>query len=504
MNAHRFFPKFLWKNNQKIYFDQALATAEGGSLYIPGAANLNQITDEWNDGFGNVCSHDVAVAEGLQFIEDNAGKPFFLYCAWTPPHAYMYPSATLDALTEADGLLYDPLDLDQTLINELYPGAPFGGTSPEIPNLNFNNHCDASMVSAADRDTGRIMDKLVELGIDDRTLVIFCSDNGEDEPTFLTSEHQKPGYSDFRGLKRDCYEGGIRSPFVAWWPGTIAAGSTSGVIGTFADMLPTFAEIAGLSTPAAVTGRSILPVLLGGNEADLQPGDYHYWYFTQDPRRWRAVRQGDSKIVRNRANNGSPPTYELFNLATDLYETTNLAGSETAIRDRLIPLVEGTHEVPVSTYFKVDDEFFTCTNLTPSAFTIAPPDGTGRGNGYRLTPTGTGSCFNFLPFETGLNENATFGWTMQFPSGGTAALLLGPANFPAQCLKVRIDSNTRGVTVSGPGGGSAAVTLAADDFPGNQLVRPPSRPCRPACSRFTERRRRHAAPAHRLPAAPSA
>lgn len=121
--AHRFFPKYLWKNDQKIYFNEDQLGA-GDSLYIPGAANLNAITKAWSNDFGNVCSHDVVVAEGLRFIEDHADKPFFLYCAWTPPHAYMYPAATLDALTDADGLLYDPLDLDQTLINAVYPACP--------------------------------------------------------------------------------------------------------------------------------------------------------------------------------------------------------------------------------------------------------------------------------------------------------------------------------------------------------------------------------------------
>ncbi|MGD9420344.1 MAG: sulfatase-like hydrolase/transferase [Verrucomicrobiota bacterium JB025] len=465
VNAHRFFPKFLWKNDGKIYFDQTLATSEGGSLYLPGAQNYNAVTDDWGDAFGNVCSHDVVVAEGLQFIEDNADCPFFLYCAWTPPHAYMYPAATLDALTDADGLLYDPLDLDQTMINEVYPGAPFGGTAAQP---DFNDHCYASMVSAADRDVGRIMDKLVELGIDDNTLVIFCSDNGEDEPTFLTSAHLKPGYQDLRGLKRDCYEGGIRSPFVAWWPGTIEVGSASDVIGTFSDMLPTFAEMAGLSTPASITGRSILPALLGGSESDLQARDYHYWYFNLGNLRLRAVRQGDWKIVRDRATDGSAPTYELFNLASDPYETSDLSGTETAMLGRLIPLVEGTHEVRTSTYFRADDEFFTWSNLTPSAYQIGTPDGSGASNGYSLTSGGTGYGFNYLPFESGLSELVTFTATLQFPSGGAGSLLLGATNDRAQAFAVRIDSDKRLLEVRHQSSVIASGSFVASDFPGSR------------------------------------
>ncbi|MBK1829919.1 sulfatase-like hydrolase/transferase [Verrucomicrobiaceae bacterium R5-34] len=462
--AHRFFPKSLWKNDQKIYFNSDQLGA-GDSLYIAGAHNYNEIMHSWTDNSGNVCSHDVVVAEGLKFIEENADRPFFLYCAWTPPHAYMYPAATLAALTDEDGLVYDTSDLNQTMINEVYPGMPFGADA-DVPTMpDFNDHCYASMVSAADRDTGRIMDKLVELGIDDNTLVIFSSDNGEDEPTFLTSEHLKSGYADFRGAKRDCYEGGIRSPFVAWMPGTIEAGSSSDVIGTFADMLPTFAELAGISTPTQVTGRSILPVLLGGHKDDLQPRDYHYWYFTEGGRRWRAVRQGDWKIVRDRANNGSAPTYELFNLSNDPYETTDLSASETTILQNLIPLVEGTHEVTRSTYFKADDEFFTWSNLTPAAYQIGTRDGSGAADGYSLTASGTGSGFNYLPFSGGLTQEATFTWTMQFPSGGAASFLLGASNTPSQCLAVRINASNSVLEISYAGSAVTSTTLAAADFP---------------------------------------
>ncbi|MGD7654465.1 MAG: sulfatase-like hydrolase/transferase [Verrucomicrobiales bacterium] len=464
-NAHRFFPKFLWRNDGKIYFnvDQL---GEGDSLYIEGAHNLNEKHNlGWDSDLGNVCSHDVVMAEGLQFIEDNADGPFFLYCAWTPPHAYNYPAATLDALTDEDGLIYDPFDLDQTLINETYPGAPFGGTA-ETPD--YDAHAYASMVTAADRDTGRIMDKLVELGIEGNTLVIFCSDNGEAGATFLAEEHLKPGYGDLRDEKRSCYEGGIREPFIAWWPGVIEPGTTTNVVGTFADMLPTFAQMAGVSTPAQVTGRSILPVLLGGTEDDLQPRDYHYWDFTEGTRRWRAVRQGDWKLVRGRANDGSAPTYELFDLAADLYETTDLSAAEPEVLARLIPLVEGSHEVPVSTYFKADDEFFTWSNLTPAAYQTGALDGSGAAHGYSLTPDGTGSCFHYLPFETGLQEPAVFTWTVEFPSGGAASLLLGGTNDAAQCLAVRIDPAARSVVVSHGGTSAASGTFAAADAPGDR------------------------------------
>ncbi|MEP4076698.1 sulfatase-like hydrolase/transferase [Haloferula sp.] len=473
VQAHDAYPKFMWKNDQKIYFNTD-QLGPGDSLYIAGANNPNVALQDWDDPLGNVASHDVVVAEGLQFIEDNADKPFFLYCAWTPPHAHNYPAATLAALTDADGLVYDPSDLSQTLIDELYPGMPFGEstTHPGMPE--YEAHTHASMMSVTDRDTGRIMDKLVELEIEDKTLVIFSSDNGEsgDSAIFLTAAHLKPGYSDLRGAKKDTYEGGIRSPFIAWWPGTITPDTTSGVIGTFADLLPTFADMAGISTPPQITGRSILPALRGGSEGDLQPRDYHYWSFRETSnglnRRWRAVRQGDWKVVRDRVNDGSPPTYELFNLASDQYETMDMSGSQSGILESLIPLVEGTHEVSDSRYFKSDDEFFTRTNLTASAYQIGIPDGSGADNGYSLSPSGTGSCFNYLPFSEGLNEEATFTWTVEFPSGGAASFLLGGSNDPALCLAVRIDPNTLALEVSHAGSPSTSTTMGMEDLPGDR------------------------------------
>ncbi|MGJ8723619.1 MAG: sulfatase-like hydrolase/transferase [Roseibacillus sp.] len=473
-NAHRFFPLFLWRNQERIYFDQTLADANNAELYLPGAQNFNIQTRTWDDAVGNVCSHDVVVSEGLQFIEDNADNPFFLYCAWTPPHAFFYNAATVEALTDADGLIYDHNDPDQTLLEELYPGAPFGTDDQGRPE--FVPHVYATMVSAADRDTGRIIDKLYDPNGDgdtsdsiaDNTLVIFCSDNGEDEPTFLTPEHLKPGFTDFRGLKRDTYEGGIRAPFIAWWPGKIPAGSTSDVIGTFADMLPTFAHAAGVSSPSQVTGRSILPALLGGDESSLEPRNYHYWSFTEGSRRWRAVRQGDWKIVRDRATGGAAPTYELFNLANDPLEANNLSGSEAALLNRLIPLVEGSHEPTLGAYFKVNDEFFTKSNLTESAFQIDTPDGTGTSNGYSLVSSGTGHGFNYLPFETGLSEPTSFNATLQFPSGGAGSFLLSPINDPAQALAVRINSDTLLLEVLHQGSLIANDSFTTADFSGNR------------------------------------
>jgi len=453
VKAHSYFPSVLWKNNDKIYLNPTDAANAGTTVYVPGANNNNEEPEAWGQPFGNVCSHDLFVQETLQFLDThaNTNQPFFLYLPYTLPHAALLPLATLAALTNADGLIYNMTDLNQTVINQSYPGAPFGGTT-NLPD--YDPHCYASMITGLDRDIGRILDKLIALGIAQNTLVVFCSDNGVNYDFFSSTNYTVPGTPLFRANKGEIYEGGIRTPFMAWWPGTIPAGTTSSVVGSTVDLLPTFAEVAGTSTPSEITGRSILPVLKGGTAADLAPrrNDYYYWDYPTAISQ-RAVRQGNWKVVRTR-NGTNPPTYELFDLATDINEATNLATARPDILNPLIPLVDGSHEATAA--FRPDDEFFSRNNLTPAYGSLDFP--------FKLTPTGAGTGFNYLPFVTGLNQSATFYWKFQFPSAGAAAFLLGTNNNAAQTLAVRFDPATRQLSVSYPGKPAVTTNLPAADF----------------------------------------
>jgi arylsulfatase A-like enzyme len=173
-----------------------------------------------------------------------------------------------------------------------------------------------------DRDIGRLMAKLKELGIDERTFVMFSSDNGPHkegggDPAFFSSS------GPLRGYKRDLYEGGIRVPTIARWPGRIRPGSTSGHVSAFWDFLPTASDLAGLKAPEGIDGVSILPTLLGEPRRQKKH-DYLYWEFHEQGKK-QAVRWGDWKGVRlNVAKDPNGPI-ELYNLKTDLGETTDLA-----------------------------------------------------------------------------------------------------------------------------------------------------------------------------------
>lgn len=182
----------------------------------------------------------------------------------------------------------------------------------------------AAMISRMDADVGRLIDKLKESGIDKRTLVLFTSDNGPhreggNEPEFNRSS------GPLRGIKRDLYEGGIRVPTIVHWPGTVAAGEVSVHVAAFWDLLPTFADLAGASAPEDIDGVSIAPVLLGEGMADSPP--YYYWEFKDK----LAVRMGDWKGVKL----GDAP-WELYDLAADVSETTDLAAAHPEVVERIV------------------------------------------------------------------------------------------------------------------------------------------------------------------------
>jgi arylsulfatase A len=186
----------------------------------------------------------------------------------------------------------------------------------------------AAMITRMDGDVGRLMDELKELKLDKDTLVMFSSDNGPHkegggDPAFFNSS------GPLRGYKRALYEGGIRVPLIARWPGRIKAGSVSHHISAFWDFLPTCCELVGIKAPEGIDGISMLPTLLG------KPGEqrehlYLYWEFHEQGKR-QAVRMGDWKGIRqNVAKNPNGPI-ELYNLKNDLGENDNVAARHPEI-----------------------------------------------------------------------------------------------------------------------------------------------------------------------------
>ena len=303
--AHNYYPSHLWNNQQKVLL-------EGNS----------------GDQFGTYAP-ELIHQRALQFIEKNKDKPFFLFYPNVIPHAEL--------------LL--PEEYMRKFKGKLLPENSFKGVEPG--NMGFRNgaygsqpegHAAfAAMVTLLDKQVGEVLNKLKELGLDKNTIVMFSSDNGP---------HQEggadPDYFDsngpFRGYKRDLYEGGIRVPMIAVWPGSIKAGSTTDHISAFWDVMPTITELAGVKSPENIDGISFLPTLLG--KTGQTKHDYLYWEFHELGGR-KALRKGDWKLVSYDVFVPTQTTVELYNIASDPGEQNNVAAQHPEVVKELSELMAG-------------------------------------------------------------------------------------------------------------------------------------------------------------------
>jgi arylsulfatase len=291
-HAHSHYPTFLYRNDKR--FD------------LPGNTGV----------VGDTYSQDLFEREALLFIEVNKARPFFLYLPFTVPHvAVQVPE---DSLAEYKGKLGDDPPYDGKKGYQPHP----------TPHAAY-----AAMVTRMDRTVGRIVEKLNAAGLEKDTLVIFTSDNGPThnaggaDSTFFRSA------GDLRGLKGSLYEGGIRVPFIAYWPGKIAAGRTSDTRLYFPDVLPTLTGIAGdgpQPQDKKLDGVSFTNELFGG----VTPvREFLYWEFPAYGGQ-QAVIEGDWKGVRQNLAKGVVKT-ELYDLKTDPAESTDVAAKQPEVLARL-------------------------------------------------------------------------------------------------------------------------------------------------------------------------
>ncbi|WP_286752015.1 MULTISPECIES: arylsulfatase [Sphingobacterium] len=278
--------------------------------------------------------------EALHFIEQNKSNPFFLYVSFTLPHAelkvqdrylnlYLNPDGTSKFSPETaqpEGLHYG---------GQPYPKAAY-----------------AAMITSMDDYTGWILAKLKELKLDDNTLVIFTSDNGthkEGGRTMADIMEVFRSTGGLRGIKRDLYEGGIRTPFVAKWPGNIKSGTESKLLATFWDVLPTLAEISGTETPLNIDGISFRKDLFGEKQKTTRP---LYWEFNEGGFK-QAVRLGDWKAIRF-YKEGKPLRTELYNIAKDPAEKTDLAPQNQSKVHELEIWMDKEHLPAENSYFNIN------------------------------------------------------------------------------------------------------------------------------------------------------
>ncbi len=306
--AHTYYPPYLWRDNVK----EMLA---GNPPYAYGQRGVIEPS-------GKTYSHDLIAQDALAWVRAHRGEPFFLYLAFTIPHLSL--QVPDDSLAEYRGRWPEtPLTDSKHYANHDTPRAAY-----------------AAMITRMDRDVGRLTALIRELGLDGRTLLFFASDNGAVFPLAGTDPEFFHSNGNLRGYKEDLYEGGIRTPFIARWTGRIKPGATSLLAGAFWDMLPTLCDIAGTAAPADIDGFSIAPTLLG--RAGQKVHEYLYWEYYGEVGA-QAVRFGDWKAIRNDVRKAPEARPELYNLAADPGEKTNLAGERPDLVKKAAAYMRAAH-----------------------------------------------------------------------------------------------------------------------------------------------------------------
>ena len=257
---------------------------------------------ELMDGEGQRRIVELYTKEAVDFIGRNKDKPFYLYYAHNAVHT------------------------------PIYPGAAFAGKS--------SNGRFGDWVEEVDWSVGRVLDALRSQGLDKDTLVIFTSDNGP----WLTKGTDGGSAGPLRGGKGSTWEGGVRVPTLAWWPGHVPAGSVNDAVAATIDLLPTFVSLAGGTVPATpvIDGRDITPILLGQSKESAREAHYYFAGYNL-----QAVRQGRWKLALAPQSEGmgkqaakTAPGMRLYDLDTEIGEQTDVAAQHPEVVAKLKALAD--------------------------------------------------------------------------------------------------------------------------------------------------------------------
>ncbi|MEA1882408.1 MAG: arylsulfatase [Candidatus Marinimicrobia bacterium] len=318
--AHTLYPMHLWRNDERHLLDNKNVAPHANLAEGADPNNPASYTDYKLNDYAPALMHK----EALKFMEDNKDNPFFLYYASPLPHL--------------------PLQAPEKWVN--YYKAKLGEEEPYTGKSYFPNRTPratyAAMIATLDEQVGDIVNKLVELGLWKNTLIIFTSDNG---PTYMGGadtqyfDSAKPFKTEYGWGKGFVHEGGIHVPMIASWPGKIKYGSKSNHISAFQDMMPTFCEVAGATSPEHIDGISLLPTLMGEKQKDTH--DYLYWEFPAYKGQ-QAVRMGKWKAIRRDIFKGNL-AIELYDLEKDIQEKKNVAGGYPEIVERMATIMVEAH-----------------------------------------------------------------------------------------------------------------------------------------------------------------
>ena len=298
--AHNYYPDHLWDNHERIDLKE-------------------------NKDGKNIYSADLIHQQALQFIKKNNGNPFFIYLPYTLPHA--------EVIAPHDSVYYYYINKFKEQPNpekKIYEGRVLDP---------YPHACFAAMVSRLDRYVGEIIEAVKEKGFEKNTLIIFTSDNGPHkegggDPEFFKSN------GPYRGLKRDLYEGGIRVPFIAYWPGKIQPDVTDQVAALW-DMYSTLLEIAGIPNKNKTDGLSLAPTFF--KKGKQQQHEYLYWEFHENNGS-QGLRWKNWKAVELEVGKNPDPVLELYDLKRDPKEQNNIADKFPEIVAKMKVLIKQAHK----------------------------------------------------------------------------------------------------------------------------------------------------------------
>ncbi|WP_367874891.1 arylsulfatase [Luteolibacter sp. Populi] len=316
--AHSYYPRFLWRNDQQI---------EINPKPIPGHVKPVDGEVKMEDYIGQTYAPKLMVEEAEKFIAATKDRPFFLYLAFIEPHVAMHP----------------PKESVEKFPKE-WDAEPHRGEAGYLPHPR-PRAAYAAMISDLDSYVGRVMASLEKAGVADRTLVVFTSDNGTTLEAAADSRFNIGGVdtaffnstAGLRGFKGSVYEGGMRVPTLARFPGKVKAGSVSDAPGYFADWFPTLCAAAGLAVPGDLDGENLLPVLEGGTPpVARKPMVWAYAEYGGQV----VVRVGAYKALRRGLMTKNPGDWEVYDIPADRAETKNLAAEKPEIISQAVEILK--------------------------------------------------------------------------------------------------------------------------------------------------------------------
>ena len=314
--AHNFYPTHLWENGKAVPLNNPV-------INVHRKLTPETATDE---AFAYYRGKDYAIdkmaEKAMSFVQENKNRPFFLYLPFTAPHVSL--QAPEAAVKEYIGKFEEKPYLGQ----QSYASTPY-------PRATY-----AAMITHMDRQVGALMQLLKNLNIDHNTIVMFSSDNGATFNGGVEAAYFR-SVANLRGLKMDVYEGGIREPMLARWPGQIPAGQITGHVSVQYDVMATLAELVGYKSSMDTDGVSFLPTLLGQKDKQKKR-EYIYWEYPEKGGQL-AIRMGRWKAVKTNVRKNRTGPWELYDLSKDESETIDLALQHPELLRRFDAILQREH-----------------------------------------------------------------------------------------------------------------------------------------------------------------